>query len=136
MTTTPRHFSPPAAPGTAQAAPSPASSVASALNIRWLALHDAAAPVARLAGLAPAPMGPAERMFPAALRELGGWRRALAEQGIDDLSAVLQSGIVALLAVHARGAAPTAAARALWDEFLSARAGLLGLAADGDAELR
>jgi hypothetical protein len=135
MSTSPRDFAQPAPRGPLPgggAGPSGASA-ASALNIRWLSLHDAAAPVARLAGLVPPPLTAPERQFPSTMRELGGWRRALAEQAIDDLAAVLQSGIAALLAVHGKGANPQPAAPALWAEFIAARTALLALAGAGAA---
>ena len=39
----------------------------------------------------------------------------------------VSSGIVALLAIHARGSDPIPAARALWREFEGARGALVGL---------
>ena len=100
---------------------------ASAMSMKWSALHDAAGVVAMLAGLAAEPMRPEVRNFPALMRDSGGWRRNLAEQGIDDLSAVMEPGRAALLAVHARGINPATAALALWQEFCAARAALLAL---------
>lgn len=97
------------------------------MGIRWLALHDAAGVVATLAGLPRGKIGMQERNFPAIMRDAGGWRCNLAEQGIDDLSAIMQAGIAALLGIHAKGTSPAAAARALWDEFTAARAALLAL---------
>lgn len=100
---------------------------ASAMSMKWAALHDAAGVVAMLAGLAPEPMSPEVRNFPAVMRDAGGWRRNLAEQGVADLSAVMEPGIAALLAVQARGVNPAAAALALWQEFEAARTALLAL---------
>ena len=51
------------------------------------------------------------------------------EQGIDDLSAVMEPGIVALLAATARGVVPSAAALTLWHEFVRTRSALLELVA-------
>ncbi|MFC0589886.1 hypothetical protein ACFFF7_10710 [Novosphingobium aquiterrae] len=116
---------PPAMPGAGRAEFGQAS--ASAMSMKWSALHDAAGVVAMLAGLAPEPMRPEVRNFPAVMRDLGGWRRDLSEQGIDDLSAVMEPGLAALLAVHARGVNPAPAALALWQEFHAARAALLSL---------
>ncbi len=99
-----------------------------ALGMKWSALHEAATVVATLAGIAPEPMSAVLRNFPALLRDTGGWRRNLAEQGIDDLSAIMEPGLSALLAVLARGVNPTAPALALWQEFLAARDALLALA--------
>jgi hypothetical protein len=100
----------------------------SALSMKWAALHDAANVVATLAGLAPESMSPAQRTFPATLREAAGWRRELVEQGIDDLAAILEPGISALLAVHARGVHPAAPALVLWQEFVAARDAVMRLA--------
>ena len=100
---------------------------ASAMSMKWSALHDAAGVVGMLAGLAAEPTRPEIRNFPAVMRDAGGWRRTLTEQGIDDLSAVMEPGLVALLAVHARGANPAVPALALWQEFYAARAALLAL---------
>lgn len=100
---------------------------ASAMSMKWAALHDATGVVATLAGLATEPMKPEIRNFPAIMRDVGGWRRNLAEQGIADLAAIMEPGIAALLAVQARGVSPASAALALWQEFLAARNGLLAL---------
>ena len=64
------------------------------------------------------------RNFPAVMRDAGGWRRDMAEQGIEDLAAIMEPGMAALLAVHARGISPASAALALWQEFHAARAAL------------
>ena len=100
---------------------------ASAMSMKWSALHDAAGVVATLAGIAAEPMRPEVLNFPAVMRDAGGWRRNLAEQGIEDLAAVMEPGLAALLAVHARGINPATAALALWQEFCAARAALLAL---------
>jgi hypothetical protein len=100
---------------------------ASAFSMKWSALHDAAAVVAALAGLQPEAMDARVRAFPAAIRDCAGWRRDLAEQALADLSAVMEPGITALLAVHARGVDPAAPAAALWQEFCAAREAMLAL---------
>jgi hypothetical protein len=110
---------------------------ANAMSMKWSALHDAAGAVATLAGLMPEPMGPEMRSFPAVMRDTGGWRRNLAEQGIADLSAIMEPGLIALLAVHARGADTAPAALTLWHEFQNACGALLALAPPpGDPESR
>ncbi|MEO0031769.1 MAG: hypothetical protein RIS94_1527 [Pseudomonadota bacterium] len=103
------------------------SAAVSALSMRWSALHDAAAVVCRLAGLAPEPRKPEVRNFPAIMRDTGGWRHDLAREGVDDLAAMMEPGLTALLAAHAQGVSPAPAAMALWQEFLAARAALLAL---------
>ena len=100
---------------------------ASAMSMKWSALHDAVNVVGMLAGVAAEPMRPEIRNFPAVMRDVGGWRREQTEQGIDDLSAIMQPGLAALLAVHARGTNPAVPALALWQEFHAARAALLAL---------
>ena len=101
---------------------------ASALSMKWSALHDAAGVVCTLAGLAPEQMSAPLRNFPAALRDAASWRRNLAEEGIEDLAAIMEPGLSALLAVHARGVSPAAPAMALWQEFVAARDALMALA--------
>ena len=88
---------------------------------------DAAGVVAMLAGITVEPLKPELRHFPATMRDAGGWRRTMAEQGIDDLAAVMEPGIAALLSVHARGINPKIPAQALWQEYLAARNGLMAL---------
>ena len=100
---------------------------ASAMSMKWSALHDAATVVGTLAGVATEPMRPELRNFPAVMRDLGGWRREAAEQGIDDLSAIMEPGLAALLAVHGRGTNPAVPALALWQEFQASRSALLVL---------
>lgn len=95
--------------------------------MKWSALHDAAGVVATLAGQAEEKMTAELRNFPAVMRDVGGSRHALAEQGIADLAAIMEAGLSALLAVHARGMQPQAAARELWHEFVKARDALLAL---------
>ena len=100
---------------------------ASAMSMKWSALHDAATVVGMLAGMAAEPMRPELRNFPAMMRDVGGWRRETAEQGIGDLSAIMEPGLAALLAVHARGTNPAVPALALWQEFHVSRTALLEL---------
>jgi hypothetical protein len=116
----------PVLPGAGRASFGQAS--VSAMSMKWSALHEAAGVVAALAGVAAQPMSAAERNFPATIRDAGGWRREHAEQGVDDLAAIMEPGLAALLAVHARGADPRPAARTLYEEFLAARAAVLALA--------
>ena len=58
-----------------------------------------------------------------------GELRELVEESIADLAAVMEPGLSALIAAHARGASPQAAAGALWQEFLDARDAVIALAA-------
>ncbi|MDD3798838.1 MAG: hypothetical protein PHE36_06635 [Novosphingobium sp.] len=98
-----------------------------AAAMTWAALQDAAAAVAMMAGLEPEPATAQVRDFPALIRNIGGWRRRMAESGIADLAAIMEPGLSALLAAKARGADAAPAALALWREFQSARAAILAL---------
>jgi hypothetical protein len=121
-------------PGSGRAQFGQASS--SALGMKWSALHDAAGVVATLFGVGSNEMTAELRSFPAIMRDACEWRRTLAEQGIEDISAFLEPALSALLAVQARGVNPAAPAQALWQEFVVARDALLTLrppAADAGA---
>jgi hypothetical protein len=102
--------------------------VADTIGRRWTALHEAAAIVAVLAGVPAAP--PTEELhdFPAALRGAPGWWREMAAQGVEDLAAIMEPGLAALIAVQSGGRDPTAPANALLQEFVAARDALMGLA--------
>lgn len=99
-----------------------------ALVLRWEAIHAAAGAVAAFAGIAAQPPGQDVQAFPQALLDFGGWRRNVALQGVEDLAAILDPGLAALLAVHDNGMDAAPAAIALWQEFLAARNALLALA--------
>ena len=100
---------------------------ANAMSLKWTALHEAAAVVSNLAEMAPEYRTPDIRNFPIIMRDTGGWRYALAQRGVDDLAAMMEPGIAALLAVQTQGGPTLAAAKALWQEFKSARGALLDL---------
>ena len=102
---------------------------ANALSMKWSALHDAAATVALLAGTEAQAMTQEVRSFPHSLRDAQSVTREAVETGIADLAAIMEPGLSALIAAHARGANPQAAAAALWQEFQSARDALMALAA-------
>jgi hypothetical protein len=99
----------------------------SAMAQRWSALHQAADVAAILAGLGEETQPREMHDFPAVIHAAGGWRRNLAEQGLADLTAVMEPGLAALLAIHERGADPAVPALALWEEFHAARCALLAL---------
>ena len=96
-------------------------------GLRWSALADAANVVAALAGLEPDPVSPEVRDFPALIRDTEPWRRERAENGVADLSAIMEPGLTALLAINAGGTDPRPAALALWREFVAARAAIVSL---------
>jgi hypothetical protein len=95
---------------------------------RWAALHAAAGVVAALAGASQEVMPTAAEAFPAAIRHSHPALRHLAEQGVEDLAAIMEPGLTALIAVHSSGHDASAPAGALWQEFLAARDTLLALA--------
>jgi hypothetical protein len=109
------------------ARPAFGQSPASASSLKWAALQDAANVVATLAGLELERTTAEIRNFPALIREAAPWRRELAERGIEDMAAVMEAGIAALLGVNARGANPRPAALALWREYIQARTAVLSL---------
>jgi hypothetical protein len=99
----------------------------SAMSMKWAAIHDAASAVSGLAGLKQEFRSPEVRNFPGIMRDTGGWRLSVAEQGVDDLAAIMRPGLAALLALQSDGVPTNAAAMALWQEFVSARAALVAL---------
>tara|TARA_R110002072_G_scaffold181232_7_gene337279 strand:+ start:14605 stop:15018 length:414 start_codon:yes stop_codon:yes gene_type:complete len=104
--------------GDAGLAPAP---LATELEARWEALHDAADAVAQLAQLAhERPVG-AIATLPARAARAGGWRCEAVANGIDDLALVMQTGLRALIGAADNGRDTTAAALTLWREFHAAR---------------
>jgi hypothetical protein len=91
---------------------------------KWAALHDAAAVVAALAGESP---GAAPLDFADLIGKVPSWRRELARQGVEDLVAIMEPGLAALIAVHTGGGDASAPASALWQEFTAARDALVAL---------
>lgn len=118
---------PPNLPPRAQGRVSFGQSAAGGSSLKWAALQDAANVVAGLAGLELERTTPEIRNFPALIRDAAPWRRELAERGIEDMAAVMEPGIAALLGVNARGADPQPAALTLWREFTQARTAVLAL---------
>ena len=104
------------------------SEAVSATRLKWAALQDAAAVIAVLAGLGDDLVLAEAREFPGSIQDTGLWRRERIEIGIDDLAAIMEPGIAALLAVNARGADTRPAALALWREFDEACTALEALA--------
>lgn len=98
-----------------------------ALGVQWEAVHEAAAAVGHLAQLGREPMDETLRTLPFRAATRGGWHYEMVARGIDDLAAVMQPGLRALLSLTANGQDTTAAALTLWREFHTARAAILGL---------
>lgn len=100
------------------------------LEDRWEALHQAADAVARLAQLGREGMSAANGLLVSENFPHGEPREQLA-RGIDDLAAVMQTGLRALLGVIERGNDATAAAVTLWREFHVGREAIRALARTG-----
>lgn len=94
---------------------------------RWSAIHDAAEAVCAIAGRPLATPGPSACSVPSLLGSAEEDRREQAARAIDDIAAMMEAGLAALLTVNARGADPRPAAEALWQEFSRAREGVIVL---------
>ena len=99
-----------------------------ALAVQWDAVHEAARAVGILAQLGEEEPDDDVRSLPARAGTLEGARRELVARGVDDLAAVMQPGLRALLALTGRGHDTTSAALTLWREFHTARSAILNLA--------
>ena len=113
---------PPVAPG-----PRVTPDVATLAN-QWEAVHEAAAAVGHLAQLGREEPGEDVLALPLRAAEAGGFAFEAAARGIDDLAAVMQPGLRALLSLNAQGHDTTAAALTLWREFHNARSAVIALA--------
>ncbi|MGQ7830446.1 hypothetical protein [Altererythrobacter sp. Z27] len=107
---------------------------AEVLAARWQALHAAGQEIGTMAALAPEPFDSGLEGFPARIEARGGARLVLASDGIADLDAILQPGLIALRTILARGQDTTAPALALWREFHALRTALLSLAPETEVE--
>lgn len=108
------------------ASPRLLSDVAS-LASQWEAVHEAAAAVGHLAQLGREEPGDDVLSLPLRAAEAGGYAFEATARGIDDLAAVMQPGLRALLALTAQGKDTTAAALTLWREFHHARTAIMTL---------
>ena len=99
-----------------------------ALSVQWGAVHKAAATVGILAQLGEVPVDAEIRELPERAVAIGGAKLAMVVRGIDDLAAVMQPGLRALLSLTAQGQDTTSAALTLWREFHNAREAILALA--------
>ncbi|MBA4765475.1 hypothetical protein [Qipengyuania huizhouensis] len=99
-----------------------------ALTAQWEAVHEAAAAVGILAQLGEEEESEEIRSLPQRALELGGLNLESVARGVDDLAAVMQPGLRALLSLTATGHDTTSAALTLWREFHCARAAILALA--------
>ena len=105
----------------------PRISEPAALSVQWDAVHEAAAAVGILAQLGEEAVEDTVRNLPERAVAAGGAKLAMVTRGIDDLAAVMQPGLRALLSLTAQGQDTTSAALTLWREFHTARGALLAL---------
>lgn len=101
-----------------------AAEAIAALEAGWSALHAQAARLALLARISPEP-AQAQDSFVALLRLARPWQKTLVAQGMDDIAAMLASGLAALATLSGRAQDTSAPALALWREFHAARTALL-----------
>ena len=99
-----------------------------ALSVQWDAVHEAAAAVGILAQLGEEPVDEEIRSLPERAVAAGGAKLDMVVRGVDDLAAVMQPGLRALLSLTAQGLDTTSAALTLWREFHNAREAILALA--------
>jgi len=92
---------------------------------RWAALHSAAAAVVGLAQIAPGQASRDTPDFAGFIADSPRWKADLLRDGLDDIAAIMQAGLTALLAANAEAHNPSAAASALWAEFQHSRDALL-----------
>lgn len=99
---------------------------------RWVALHQMAAQVGHMAQLAPEPFEQELAGFPAQYDCALPSTRALAGYALDDIEALLHTGLTALEAIAAREGAVQIPALTLWREFYTARAALIAMIAQSN----
>ncbi len=105
--------------------PAEAAGVNAALALQWLNLHEQAAQVARTAQLSAEPFAGQIAAFPSRIADAASWRRELVTHGIEDMGAMMQTGLAALTIIERRGGAGHAPALALWREFHEMRDAVL-----------
>ncbi|MEM7665291.1 MAG: hypothetical protein AAF250_05500 [Pseudomonadota bacterium] len=92
---------------------------------RWQDLHEQAERLATLAALSPEPFDDQLAAFPSLLESASQAQRKLAWEGLEDIHAMMQPGLVALQTITSRGKDAGAPALALWREFHAARDAVL-----------
>ena len=100
------------------------------LAAQWDAVHEAAAAIGVLAQLGRPEESEAVAGLPRRAAAKGGYQYDMVLRGVDDLAAVMQPGLRALLALSASGRDTTSAALTLWREFHASRDAIIALAPD------
>lgn len=98
------------------------------LAAQWEAVHEAAAAIGVLAQLGRPDESEAVTRLPERAEAHGGYEYDMVRRGVDDLAAVMQPGLRALLALSAAGQDTTSAALTLWREFHASRDAIIALA--------
>ena len=97
------------------------------LLLRWEELHDQAARLADFAGVTRSVAAIGRAQFVALLKAAPSRERQLVWQGVEDIDAMLQPGLIALGTLRRRKQDTTIPAAALWQEFIAARDGVLDI---------
>lgn len=97
-----------------------------ALVTAWLDLHRQAGELAQLAHIAAEP-AQISASLTRLISDARPWQIDLLGQGIDDVAAMLGSGMAALATLSSRGQDTAVPALALWREFHAARGALLAV---------
>ncbi len=104
----------------------PCKAAPEVIEAEWHALHHQAQELAKLARIAAEPAQIAASPGPL-LANARPWQLTLLTQGIEDVAAMLGSGMAALATLADRGQDTGAPALALWREFHAARSALLAV---------
>lgn len=99
-----------------------------ALANQWDAVHEAAAAVGHLAQLGREHIDDEIVSLPLRAAEKGGHHFEMIARSVEDLAAIMQPGLRALLSLTAQGRDTTTAALTLWREFHASRSAILALA--------
>jgi hypothetical protein len=91
-------------------------------------VHEAAAAVGHLAQLGREHIDDEIVSLPLRAAEKGGRHFEMVARGVEDLAAIMQPGLRALLSLTAQGRDTTTAALTLWREFHASRSAILALA--------
>jgi hypothetical protein len=108
------------------AVPHPGVGASAVLEAAWLDLHRQAGELARLAQIAAEP-AQINAALSDRIAKARPWQTNLLSQGIEDVAAMLGSGMAALATLSGRGQDTSAPALALWREFHAARGALLAV---------
>lgn len=114
-----------------ETAVSPGAGAPEALARDWADLHRQALALTALARIAPEPDHAWEALA-GLIAAAPRWRRTLAAQGIEDIVAMLDSGLAALGTLSARGQDTAVPALTLWREFHAARSAVLATLQSGE----